>query len=400
MIAHGRDKPTVLSAFTGAGGLDLGLEAAGFRTLACIEYDDLARRTLRANRPRWRLLEPGDITALALRLTPALLGLHRGELAVLAGGPPCQPFSKAAQWSATGLAGMRDDRSKCISSFIDLIETFLPRVMLIENVVGFVKGRTSVVPALECTLASINERCGTEYRLQSHVLNAVDYGVPQRRERAILIALRDNETFTWPKPTHCGRAVRTWDAIGGLKVKKSPACHGKWADLLPSIPEGQNYLWHTDRGGGLPLFGYRTRYWSFLLKLAKSEPAWTLPAQPGPATGPFHWDHRPLAIEEMLRLQTFPASWEVVGNYRAQLRQVGNATPPLLAEVIARAIGSQVFGMKYHGTLRRAIRRRRKVPKARPRRPVPHRYLALRGIHAAHPGTGNGPKPVKRKEAG
>jgi hypothetical protein len=65
---------------------------------------------------------------------------------------------------------------------------------------------------------------------------------------------------------------------------------GKWGDLLRSIPEGENYLWHTDRGGGLPLFGWRTRYWSFLLKLAKRLPSWTIQAQPGSAIGPFHWD--------------------------------------------------------------------------------------------------------------
>ena len=77
-----------------------------------------------------------------------------------------------------------------------------------------------------------------------------------------------------------------------------PAARGGWADLLPSIPEGQNYLWHTDRGGGRPLFGYRRRFWSFLLKLSKHRPSWTLSAQPGPSTGPFHWTNRPLAVRE------------------------------------------------------------------------------------------------------
>ena len=85
--------------------------------------------------------------------------------------------------------------------------------------------------------------------------------------------------------------------------------------LLPTIPEGQNYLWHTERGGGEPLFGWRRRYWSFLLKLAKDLPSWTIQAQPGPATGPFHWDNRRLSVREMARMQTFPDNVVIKGEY-------------------------------------------------------------------------------------
>src|SRR4029079_12045835 len=131
-----------------------------------------------------------------------------------------------------------------------------------------------------------------------------------------------------------------WDAIGCEEFSEPVAqATGKWADLLASIPEGKNYLWHTNRGGGHQLFGYRTRYWSFLLKLAKDEPSWTLPAHPGPATGPFHWDNRPLSVAEMLSLQSFPAAWRVEGERRADhVTQIGNATPPLLAELLGRCV--------------------------------------------------------------
>ena len=113
---------------------------------------------------------------------------------------------------------------------------------------------------------------------------------------------------------------------------------GRWAKLLPSIPEGKNYLWHTDRGGGERLFGWRTKYWSFLLKLAKNQPAWTIPAQPAQNAGPFHWRNRQLRTSEMLRLQTFPSDIFVAGTRAERQRQIGNAVPPLLAEVIGRAI--------------------------------------------------------------
>jgi DNA (cytosine-5)-methyltransferase 1 len=124
------------------------------------------------------------------------------------------------------------------------------------------------------------------------------------------------------------------------------AVKGKWADLLPSIPEGENYLWHTDRGGGMPLFGWRRCYWSFLLKLAKDKPSWTIQAQPGPAIGPFHWANRRLSMRELCRLQTFPDDVVVTGARGSVQRQLGNAVPSLLAEVFARAIRTQLLGLR------------------------------------------------------
>src|SRR5205085_2163673 len=106
------------------------------------------------------------------------------------------------------------------------------------------------------------------------------------------------------------------------KVPKPPRASGRWADLLPSIPEGENYQFHTRKGDGVPLFGYRTKFWSFLLKLDRSEPAWTIPAQAGPSTRPFHWNNRPLTIKELARLQTFPTKWRFAGMQRDQIRQI------------------------------------------------------------------------------
>ena len=173
---------------------------------------------------------------------------------------------------------------------------------------------------------------------------------------------------------------------------------GYWSQLLPSIPDGQNYLWLTPEGGGDPVFGYRTRFWSFLLKLAPDLPAWTLPANPGPATGPFHWDNRPLTVQEMLRLQSFPRSWRVTGSERDQIRQAGNATPPLLAEVVGRAIGEQVFGIVAHAPPRFRISRCRDM-RARRRKlaPIPKEFRKYIRQHRPHPGTGKGPSPILRK---
>lgn len=258
------------------------------------------------NRPHWVQLSPHDILKLDPRRVRSELGLRPRELGVIAAGPPCQPFSKAAQWSPRARTGMNDERSHCVHALIELVGELLPRVLLIENVPGFARGGVSASSVISRGLARVNSRSGAKYDLQWRTLNAVDYGVPQRRERAVMVAIRDGSKFRWPSPTCRSNPVRAWDALAGVRVASVPQTRGRWADLLPSIPEGHNYLWHTDRGGGRNLFGYRTRYWSFLLKLSKGEPAWTLPASPAQNAGPFHWDNRPLAVEEMLRLQSFP----------------------------------------------------------------------------------------------
>jgi DNA (cytosine-5)-methyltransferase 1 len=294
---------------------------------------------------------------------------------------------------------MRDSRTHSLHGLLDLVDSFLPQMLLLENVAGFLRGPSSARPLLEHGLAVVNERHGTAYELQHKILDAVDYGVPQRRQRAIAVAIRSGRTFGWPEATHTHAPARCWDAIGALQEPGVPSPTGRWAGLLPSIPEGHNYQWHTDRGGGEPLFGYRTRYWSFLLKLARDQPSWTLPASPGPSTGPFHWDNRPLTTTERLRLQSFPASWFVPGDRQAPTRLVGNATPPLLAEVIGRAIAAQLDDAELPPNPTLAIQRVALVPPPVPPAPVPSAYMHMRGRHAAHPGTGLGPAP-RRPRAG
>ena len=191
----------------------------------------------------------------------------------------------------------------------------------------------------------INRNCGTRYRPKWTILNAADFGVPQLRRRFFLVAYRDGKPFKFPEITHRDNPVTCWDAIGPLakKRRRDLAPKGRWAGLLPSIPEGKNYLWHTNRGGGASLFGWRTKYWSFLLKLAKNQPAWTIPAQPAQNTGPFHWSNRELRTLEMLKLQTFPRNIFLAGTRAERQRQIGNAVPPLLAETIGRAIMATLY---------------------------------------------------------
>lgn len=389
---------TCLSTFSGLGGMDLGLEAAGFQHLGMIEWDECARRSLKANRDgTWQVLEPGDIEDVAASLKPADLKLGVGDLDLLVGAPPCQPYSKAAQWRDGARQGLKDRRGQYLDDVLVLAERFLPRTIMLENVRGFVHGRTSALGHLREQLDVIEAEHGVTYSLDHRVIDAADVGAAQHRNRAIVVASRIESRLPWPAVVP---PTTAWDAIGELEQPADEVVEmrGKWAELLPSIPEGENYLFHTDRGGGEPIFGYRTRYWSFLLKLAKDRPSWTLPANPGPAIGPFHWDNRPLTIPEMLRLQTFPADWIVEGPARAdRVRQVGNATPPLLGEALGRCLIEHLTGETCEGEFVTAIQRQADTPPAEPVPPVAGRYRSMIGEHAAHPGPGLGPGARSRR---
>jgi len=391
---------TVLSVFSGAGGLDLGLEAAGFTTVGCIEKDPKCAMTLKFNRPAWQLLTPNDVMAAANTLKPSDLSLCAGDLSIVAAGPPCQPFSVAGQWTSKGRRGMNDGRSATVGALLNIVESFLPEVLLIENVAGFLRGVASAKPFVDARLEEINQRYSTKYDLTARVMDSADYGVPQHRRRVVAVALRDGGKLQYPSATHLSNPVTAWEAIGDLKETNLPVPHGRWTDLLPSIPEGLNYQYLTYRGGGQELFGYRTRYWSFLLKLAKDRPAWTLPASPGPASGPFHWDNRPLTVRERMRLQSFPDSWSLAGSPGDQIRQVGNATPPLLSEVIGRELVSQIFKPRHSwnsgpGMIRPGLS---PAPPPCPAVPVPASYTPHLGNKGAHPGPGQGPAPRKTDE--
>jgi DNA (cytosine-5)-methyltransferase 1 len=399
-------KPTVISLYTGAGGLDYGFEAAGFRTAVAVEMDQDCCETLRRNRP-WPVIER-DIFDVTTKEMLRQGMLSPGEVDIVIGGPPCQPFSKSGYWATGDSDRLDDPRADTLSAYMQVVEEALPKVFVLENVEGLAYSKKNEGLQLLINYADrINRKAGTKYRPSARILRAADYGVPQLRERFFFVASRDGRIFSFPKATHGqvneGKGAsfdfgalhpyRTaWDAIGDVEPAgdEDLGVTGKWADLLPSIPEGQNYLWHTERGGGLPLFGWRRRYWSFLLKLAKDRPSWTVQAQPGPATGPFHWLNRRLSMRELCRIQTFPDDIVIHGSRISVQRQIGNAVPSLLAEVLARSIAQQLLGLSIDQAPSLLRVHRKPLPAAEPAAAVPKKYLELKGKHSAHPGTGRG----------
>ena len=420
----------VISLYTGAGGLDLGLEAAGFTTSVAVEFNAAACRTLRANagdaRP-WCVIERDihEVPSDELARRAGLAGDR--PPALLVGGPPCQPFSKAAYWVHGDTKRLDDPRADTLTAYLRVLRDLRPQAFLLENVFGLTyKGKDEALKLLQRTINKINTEVGTRYSFNWQVLNCADYGVPQVRERFFLVGARDGREFRFPNATHydadrevgesgnvgangapfqvglfadapASRVLKpwttAWDAIGDLSEGDHEALRvtGKWGDLLPSIPEGQNYLWHTNRGGGLQLFGWRRRFWSFLLKLAKNRPSWTIQAQPGAGVGPLHWKSRRLSVHEMMRIQTFPDGYRIEGGHTEATRQLGNAVPSLMTEILGRAIREQLLDDPVGDErLKLLPPRRTPVPPPEPVADVPTKYLVHIGNHAAHPGTGRG----------
>ncbi len=405
-----------ISLFSGIGGLDFGFEAAGFETRVALELDKISCRTIRLNRD-WTVLE-GDINEISSADVLNAGGLRAGEVDMLIGGPPCQPFSKAGYWARGDSLRLDDPRADTLTGYLRILRDARPRAFLLENVFGLAySGKDEGLRHILEGIQQINREVGTRYKVAWRVINCAEYGVPQVRERVFLIGSRDGREFRFPEATHAKpdlldgdlfsekEPYRTaWDAFGDLPLPQNEELDslrpgGKWGDLLPSIPEGENYLWHTVRGGGEPLFGWRTRYWSFLLKLSKRLPSWTVQAQPGSAIGPFHWDSRRLTFEELCRLQTFPDNLNVNCGRTEMQRMLGNAVPSLIAEVLAREVRKQLLDSPIRTRIKLIPPKRNDTPPPVTVFPVPQKYHQYIGNHDAHPGTGKGRQAILRRSA-
>ena len=322
--------------------------------------------------------------------------LSETKIDVVVGGPPCQPFSKSAQWTRKGARGLADPRTQTIADFIEVISRVKPKAFILENVEGFDKlGGTD---ALQAGLARLRV-AGLHYTLSHKILNGADFGAPQKRKRFFAVGILGEKKFDFPTPTHGAdltKFMTAWDALSGRTALTDPTeclkIKGRWANLLPSIPPGKNYLWHTNRGGGEALFGWRTRYWSFLYKLSPDEPSPTIVANPPQNAGPFHWENRLLSTAELAAIQTFPSGYKFFGERASRQRQIGNAVPPLLAEHIGKALMAQLSRTPTT-TIRHAIKPAKGKPVVPLIEAVPPSFKTLIGNHADHPGTGLGPKP-------
>ena len=347
-----------ISLFSGAGGLDLGVERVGYRVAAAVEPNDDAADTLEKNFPG--LASPvirADILGVPTREIVRAAGLRGRERPdLLVGGPPCTPFSKSGFWLEWKRAGLDPDAS-LLQAYTRVLAEARPRAFLLENVYALTYQNKASRPAFRRLLKEIDD---AGYRCSWGVLNAADYGVPQLRPRLFVIGLsRGAHVPALPVPTHGGRwerrtteprgsrHVTAGEALTGVVSYSEPEeiLRGRWAHLLSDIPPGGNYLHYTaERGHPNPIFEWRSRYWSFLLKLDPQRASPTIQAHPGPNVGPFHWENRRLRVPELKRLFTFPDDFEFVGRRTSVQAQVGNSVPPLLAERVVSALTASAKG--------------------------------------------------------
>lgn len=326
---------TSIELFAGAGGLALGMELAGFRHLMLNEWNSDACQTLRYNMPNWNVVE-GDIHNISF-------DHYRDEVDLLTGGFPCQAFSYAGN-----KGGFEDTRGTLFFELARAVKEINPKVFLCENVRGLAShdnGRTLKV--IRNTIAELG------YSLvEPRVLQAIKYQVPQKRERLIMVAIRndiaDNVTYKWPAPYNRIMTLRDAFFAGELydvdvpisagqkypekkrKVMELVPMGGYWRDLPIDIQK--EYM-----GGSYNLEGGKT---GMARRLSLDEPSLTLTCAPAQKqTERCHpTETRPLTIREYARIQTFPDKWQFAGNLTSQYKQIGNAVPVNLAHAIGRSL--------------------------------------------------------------
>ena len=327
---------TSIELFAGAGGLALGLEQAGFEHLGLVEFNKYAADTLIANRPRWKVLCE-DIAQVAERDLEQEFGIAKYELDLLSGGAPCQSFSYAGK-----RLGLQDVRGTMFYHYATFLHKLQPKMFLFENVRGLLThdgGRTFK------TILDIFEDEG--YTTVHKVLNAWNYGVPQKRERLITIGIRNDLAeqchFAFPKEheykpvvrdiqldvnpdaTQCARYSQNKEAVFALVPPG-----GYWRDIDPVVAKAyMKTCW--DMGGG------RT---GILRRIGLDEPSLTVLTNPGmKQTDRCHpLEVRPFSVRENARLQSFPDEWIFCGKLSEQYKQVGNAVPVNLAKEIGLEI--------------------------------------------------------------
>ena len=345
----------LVSLYSGCGGLDLGLENAGFTTIYANDNAKWCKDTWGINFPNTNFFQGGvkeyfEYLQTVKQKSPKSLT----DIFLVAGGPPCPPFSKSRFYLKDKPRALNDPSAEeTITYYFKIVDLIKPRCFLLENVPGI--AYKAHKDALEYLL-STSKQLG--YETSWAILNAADYGVPQIRQRFILVGSKDKK-FVFPQPTH-GKTetsqldfdqrlpwVTAGDVLNDIDSEENASDVGHYAggkhnDLLRQVPPGDNYLYFTkERGHPNPVFKWRSRYWSFLLKLDPNQPSWTIQARRSNNMGPLHWRNRILRINEVKRLQTFPDTWYLHGNVEQQWRQVGNAVPPLLSEQIGKEILTQ-----------------------------------------------------------
>lgn len=375
----------VISLFSGAMGLDIGLTKAGLSVKVGQDFDNACVATMQANGHN---VLGGDIRDIQPQQLLDIAGLNPGEPFLICGGPPCQPFSTAGK-----RLGINDPRGSLFMDFIRMIDAIRPRFFIMENVKGLMSAPLKHTPlaqrndkiimdegkgtVLEVILSEFDK---LGYKTVYGVLDAVNYGVPQFRERFVLIGSRDQEDIFLPFPTHFQMhqdPVYRWETLRSAiaDLESNPGECATFStdrmEFLKLVPEGGNWrslpndLIEKAMGGAYLSGGGKV---GFYRRLSYNQPSPTLVTSPvQKASMLCHpTQNRPLSVKEYARIQQFPDDWKITGTTAAKYRQIGNAVPVGLAMALGKVIMSvadnsaliktkRIRGTDIHNKIKNAI---------------------------------------------
>lgn len=375
-------QPISISLFTGAFGLDIGLEQAGFYTVSVVEKDLDATKTIAINRPDlYQSAVPRNIEQVSAkelleeggRVLDIGRALQPGEVDLVTGGPPCQPFSTAGKRGS-----VIDPRGSLFMDFIRIVREVQPRFFIMENVRGLLSApirhrpinqRGKEYPPLEADEIPgaaknivLTEMKALGYSVVYNLLEAADYGVPQNRKRVIFIGSRDGESVTFPLATHSKDGIKLpkWrtlrEGLIGLvepQPEFMPYSENR-LKYLRLLKAGQNWRYLPEElkqeamGGAYNSGGGKVGFYRRLSWEKPSPTVTTMPHQK--ATDMCHpVELRPLSVRESARIQTFPDDWYFYGSVTSKYRQIGNAVPVVLAKAIGDYIYNLIQGNKPQG---------------------------------------------------
>ena len=327
-VCQNKETFTNVELFAGAGGLALGLEEAGFENLLSNDFDKDSCDTLKLNRPNWNVV-CDSVENLAEKDLLKMLNIKEGELDLLSGGYPCQSFSYAGK-----RLGLNDVRGTMFYYYAKILKQLKPKIFLAENVKGLVShdgGKTLQ------TMINVFEEIG--YRVQYRVLNAWDYGVAEKRERVVIIGIRNDIQVDYEYPTPHDYKPVLRDVLKNVPKSEGatyPQSKKEVFDLVPpggcwrDLPEdiARSYM-----KGSYNLGGGKT---GMARRISWDEPSLTILCSPCmKQTDRCHPDEtRPFTVRESARIQSFPDTWQFCGNLHSKYKQIGNAVPVNLAKEI------------------------------------------------------------------
>lgn len=317
MIApRANDAPTVISTFAGGGGSSAGYHMVGFHELLAVEWDDNAVQTLRLNFPGLDIYH-GDIAKLSVEEVLQRTGLQPGQLDVFDGSPPCQGFSTA------GKRDFGDDRNQLFREYVRLLRGLQPKVFVMENVSGMVKGKMKLI-----FVDILKELKASGYQVSARLLNAMYFNVPQSRQRMIFIGVRDDLGIGPSHPAAESVGVLLSDALYGLSNRKQQA---------PKFTPAKTKTWNETKRGD----AHKERFST--LRLDWNSVAPTVLKTPG-SGGHMHPDEpRLLDTGELQRIASFPDEFFFVGDWMTSVNRIGNSVPPLFMRSIARHVRQAIL---------------------------------------------------------